>query len=128
MMQSTRVKRTIIPPGESGGGKDSQRPIIGNLVRTPPDLPPAGRGDGRRHSPLASKHTPRASAMAIDEGRPTLVPLIPLAAMADSTLFHRALHLWNAEHISATVWDELTVPQQDEVRAIMRELQRGRCR
>jgi hypothetical protein len=54
----------------------------------------------------------------------TLAPLIPLSSIEDSSIFHRALHLYNAEHLSEKIWDELTVPEQDEVRVLMRELQR----
>ena len=62
--------------------------------------------------------------------RATLAPLISASAVDDSSTFHRALHLFNSEHLSSLTWDELTVPQQDEVRALMRELQRRRhvCR
>jgi hypothetical protein len=57
---------------------------------------------------------------------PTLAPLVPLSEMGHASTFHRALHLFNAEHLSSLTWDELTVPQQEEVRALMRELQRRR--
>jgi hypothetical protein len=58
--------------------------------------------------------------------RVTLAPLVPLSEMGNASTFHRALHLFNAEHMRQAVWDELTVPEQDEVRALMRELQRRR--
>ena len=54
----------------------------------------------------------------------TLAPLIPLSEIGNASTFHRALHLFNAEHLSQFTWDELTVPEQEEVRALMRELQR----
>lgn len=58
--------------------------------------------------------------------RITLAPLVPLSEMGHASTFHRALHLFNVEHMTQFTWDELTVRQQDEVRAMMRELQRRR--
>lgn len=56
--------------------------------------------------------------------RPTLAPLVPWSEMEHSSLFHRALHVFNVEHMRLAVWDELTVAEQEEVRSNYRELQR----
>src|SRR5580698_4456720 len=56
----------------------------------------------------------------------TLSPTIPASELGNSSTFHRALHTFNAEHLTQRTWDELTVPEQEEVRALMRELQRRR--
>ena len=60
----------------------------------------------------------------------TLTPTISASAVDDSSIFHRALHAFNLEHFTQRCWDELTVSEQDEVRGLMRELQRRRhvCR
>lgn len=126
MMQSTRVKRTIIPPARAAVGGKGESGNFTEYLAADSAHPRAGRSDEKARTPYVRQYTrPLANGATLD-GRPTLVPLIPLHAMADATIFHRALHLYNAEHMTQTVWDELTCEQQDEVRAIMRELTRRR--
>jgi hypothetical protein len=111
----------VFAPLHAGSPQHAEQEYLLSDIDTPRTR--AGHASSHDHPPSTSDHTALASEHASPKERVTLTPIIPLDAMHDADIFHRALHVWNTEHLAQLTWDEMTVPQQSEVQAIMRDLQ-----